>query len=97
MLDGQNVKESNVWKAVNLVKGNNKSNNSLPVHIKCTDMNKYYATIGDKLAASFSNSDKDEYLWKGGSSIHRFNIEPIKCHKSMRHFKNYQINQKRMF
>ena len=41
MLDGQNVKESNVWKAVNLVKGNNKSNNSLPVHIKCTDMNKY--------------------------------------------------------
>ena len=29
MLDGQNVRESNVLKAVNLVKGNNKSDNSL--------------------------------------------------------------------
>ena len=95
MLDGQNVKESNVWKAVNLVKGNNKSNNSLPVHIKCTDMNKYYATIGDKLAASFSNSDKDEYLWKGGSSIHRFNIEPIKCQQVYEELKKLSDKSKK--
>ena len=75
MLEGTQVKEGNIWKAVNLISGKNKYNNGIPSELQPDDINKYFAQMGDKLAASFTNTV--EPLWKGSSSIYDFSMSSI--------------------
>ena len=69
------AKEDNIWKAVNLISGKNKYTNGMPSELQPDDINKYFAQMGDKLAASFTNTV--EPLWKGSSSINDFSMSSI--------------------
>jgi hypothetical protein len=73
MINGENVKEGNIWKAVDVVRCKNKK---VPVsnNITSDQMNNYYAHIGENLASVFPDSPS---LWKGASSIHEFIFKSV--------------------
>ena len=52
MFQFPNVDECQVWKAVKVVNGSSKQNH-ISSDILCNDMNKFFATTGDKLDESF--------------------------------------------
>jgi hypothetical protein len=72
-ITGNNNKESNIWKTINLIRGV-KNKSTVINDIDTNDMNKFFATLGDTLAENFVDS---EPLWKGPPSIHKFEFTRI--------------------
>ena len=53
MINRNNVKEGNIWEAINLVRGK-KLSNAIPKDLSCEKINDYYAKVGEQLASNFS-------------------------------------------
>ena len=73
MMNGDNVKEGNIWKAIDVIRCN-KNKSTVSNSITCSEMNSYYANIGEQLASTIPDSPP---LWKGPSSIHDFTFVAV--------------------
>ena len=73
MINRNNVKEGNIWEAINLVRGK-KLSNAIPKDLSCEKINDCYAEVGEQLASTFPDTPP---LWKGPTSIYDFSFNSV--------------------